>query len=115
MKITFYLKKRLLKYKRKTMKSKTIFFGILFFISPKGKYLGGKRLLVITFKKDDNTWYETIEMGSAINISYEGARFPGMSPDGKYLFFTRYDEKWNEGIYWVDAKIIEELKPQNYK
>jgi len=83
--------------------------------SPKGKYIGGKRRLVITFKKDDNTWYETIEMGSTINISYEGARFPGMSPDGKYLFFTRYDEKWNEDIYWVSAKIIEELKPKDLR
>ena len=51
-------------------------------------------------------------MGSAINVSYKGARFPGMSPDGKYLFFTRYDKNWNEDIYWVDAKIIEELKPE---
>jgi hypothetical protein len=81
--------------------------------SLKGKYLGGERRLVITFRKNENTWYKTIEMGPAINISYEGARFPGMSPDGKYLFFTRYDEKWNEDIYWVDAKIIEQLKPRN--
>jgi hypothetical protein len=35
-----------------------------------------------------------------------------MSCDGKYLFFTRYDKNWNEDIYWVDAKIIEELKPE---
>ncbi len=37
------------------------------------------------------------------------------SPDGKYLFFTRYDENWNEDIYWVDAKIIEDLKPKELK
>jgi len=83
--------------------------------SPKEKYLGGERRLVITFKKDDNIWYKTMEMGPDINMSYEGARFPGMSPDGKYLFFTRYDENWNEDLYWVDAKIIEELKSKELK
>ena len=58
---------------------------------------------------------KTIGMGLAINISYEGARFPGLSPDDKYLFFTRYDENWNEDIYWVDARIIDEIKLKELK
>ena len=79
------------------------------------KYLGGKRQLVIAFRKSNNIWSKTIGMGPAINISYEGARFPGLSPDGKYLFFTRYDENWNEDIYWVDARIIDEIKLKELK
>ena len=43
-----------------------------------------------------------------------------VSPDGKYLFFNRGVEKkgedgstyWESDIYWVDAQIIETLKPQ---
>ncbi len=34
------------------------------------------------------------------------------SPDGKYFFFNRRNAATEESnIYWVDAKIIEELKP----
>ena len=47
-------------------------------------------------------------MGKAINSS--GFDFyPMLSPDGKYLFFTRNINR-NGDIYWVDSKIIEELK-----
>jgi len=34
---------------------------------------------------------------------------PRISPDGKYIFFVGNDSQ----AYWVDAKIIEELKPIN--
>lgn len=34
-----------------------------------------------------------------------------VSPDGKYLFFTR-NGTGNGDIYWVDAKIIEALRPK---
>jgi len=33
-----------------------------------------------------------------------------LSPDGKYLFYQSRGD-----IYWVDAKIIEELKPRDLK
>jgi Tol biopolymer transport system component len=34
---------------------------------------------------------------------------PNLSPDGKYIFFSR-----NDDIYWVSAKIIEDLRPKDY-
>lgn len=34
------------------------------------------------------------------------ARFPHVTPDGKYLFFLRRD-----GIYWVDISIINDKIP----
>jgi len=52
-------------------------------------------------------------MGKTINSSaYEYC--PMLSPDGKYLFFTS-KKTGNGDIYWVDARIIEHLKPKDLK
>ena len=58
-------------------------------------------------------------MGSKINseLVENGAR---LTPDGKYLLFSRSEEKvredgstyWESTKYWVDAKIIETLRPE---
>lgn len=41
-------------------------------------------------------------------------RCPIVSHDGKYLFYLRFiDDRYIP--YWVDAKIIEELKPKELK
>jgi len=71
--------------------------------------------LYIAFQKIDGTWTEAIHMGDAINTA-QGENCPQVSPDGKYFFFNRYDPDADVGnIYWVDAKIIEELKPEGLK
>ena len=51
-------------------------------------------------------------MGEGVNSSSFEAR-PYVTPDAKYLFFTsnRPNYKQSENIYWIDASIIEELKP----
>jgi Tol biopolymer transport system component len=93
--------------------------------------------LFISFRRSDNTWTKATNMGDKINS--KGWEFcPTVSPDGKYIFFTSrrksgkgfseipitYEEKikilnspgnGNTDIYWVDAKIIEELKPKHLK
>lgn len=76
-----------------------------------GNIIDGDRKLMISFKGKDDQWKEAVEMGP----DFFKARFPSISPDGKYLFFTKYSEGNNEDFYWVDAKIIEELKPGNLK
>jgi hypothetical protein len=53
---------------------------------------------------------EAINLGNTINTK-ESERFPGISPDGKFLFYFGY----TRDIYWVDANIIEQLKPKNLK
>jgi hypothetical protein len=63
--------------------------------------------LHIAFKKPDGTWTKPVSMGEKIN-SASTQRFPGLSPDGKYLFFTRGGA--GSGLYWVAASIIDELK-----
>jgi len=73
----------------------------------------GQGDLYITFKKDDGTWTEDINMGELINTQY-GENCPQVSPDDKYFFFNRYNPDAKEGnIYWVDAGIIEELRPMD--
>ncbi len=69
----------------------------------------GKEDLYITFREPGGTWTEVRNMGKSINSS--GYDFcPMLSPDNKYLFFTRNINR-NGDIYWVDAKIIQEFQP----
>lgn len=69
-----------------------------------------RRGLYVSHKNKKGLWQEPIDMGDMINIGE--ARFPGFSPDGKYIFFTSF-RSGKEEIYWVDAKIIEFLKNNN--
>ena len=67
--------------------------------------------LYISFKNEDGSWSDLTNMGEPIN-STETDYCPMLSPDGKYFFFTSR-RSGNGDIYWVDAKIIEELKQIN--
>lgn len=51
---------------------------------------------------------------SGKNKLFGKARFPGLPPDGKYLLFCAYANR-DVKIYWADAKIIEESKPEELK
>ena len=75
------------------------------------KLISGKRKLMISFKGEQGEWRQAVEMGK----QFEDARFPSVSPDGKYVFFTKYTENDNEDFYWVDAKIIEELRLEFFR
>ena len=66
--------------------------------------MGGNDLY-ISFRDSEDSWGEAVNLGEKIN-SPEHEQIPFVSPDGKFLFYSN-----GEDIYWVDAKIIEELKP----
>jgi len=68
----------------------------------------GKGDLYISFKRPEGSWTKLKNMGRLIN-SPESDYCPMLSPDGKYFFFTS-KKTGNGDIYWVDAKIIEDLK-----
>ena len=63
----------------------------------------------ISYRDEAGSWVTPIDLGQKIN-SVRYALCPAVTPDGKYMFLI------GEGdIYWVDAKFIEELKPDNIK
>lgn len=63
--------------------------------------------LYISFKTDENTWSEPVNMGDKINTKAR-ERFPVVSPDGKYFFFMRHTP--GQDFFWVSTEIIDELK-----
>lgn len=69
--------------------------------------------LYVSFKKDDGKWTKAIEMESSINTE-KNDLCASLTPDGKYLFFLSQREGLSR-IYWVSAKIIEELKKKSFK
>jgi hypothetical protein len=90
------------------------------FISPDEAYLIFSRIdfggghyadLFVSFRGDDGAWTEPVSMGDTINEEWHEL-CPVVTPDGKYLFFLR-----NAGgilrPHWVDALIIEDLRPKS--
>jgi hypothetical protein len=75
---------------------------------PDGK---GGMDLYICFRNRDGTWTQAKNMGDRINTKGVEA-LTGISPDGKWLFFVS-DRNGNVDVYWVDAGIIDELKPES--
>lgn len=69
--------------------------------------------IYISFRKSDGSWDRAVSLGEKINLC-KRARFPILSPDGKYLFFCAFRDREVE-VYWVDARIIEQLKPKEIR
>ena len=67
--------------------------------------------LFVSFKQADGSWGEAIKFDERINTP--SADFAAqVTPDGKYLFFNRSVGPDNTDTFWVDAQIIEELRPK---
>ena len=66
--------------------------------------------LYISYSDDaQKKWSIPQNMGAPINSGSQ-ERFPYVSPDGKYLFFTRPTEGNSQDVFWVAADVINELK-----
>jgi hypothetical protein len=83
---------------------------IIFSADRDGGY--GQADLYVSFKKENGEWSTAYHFGPEINTeAFELG--PYISPDGKYLFFTRR-EKWENStysdIYWVSLNIVSQLK-----
>ncbi|WP_348741828.1 hypothetical protein [Tenacibaculum sp. 190524A05c] len=75
----------------------------------------GSSDIYISFKQKDGTWGEAQNLGNNINTEAWEAS-PSITPDGKYLFFSRNvgsENYENVDIFWVDAQIIETFRPKN--
>ncbi|MEE9443504.1 MAG: ankyrin repeat domain-containing protein [candidate division Zixibacteria bacterium] len=75
---------------------------LIFDAMPYGPQEGAR--LFISFREEDTTW-TTPKNLSKVWGSRDPEMAASVSPDGKYIFFSR------EGnIYWVDAKVIDDLR-----
>lgn len=72
----------------------------------------GKSDLFISFRQEDGSWGTAINLGDKINSEFSDA-YGSVSSDGKYFFFHRSYGGDTGDIFWVDAQIIEKLKPKN--
>ncbi|MEO9513273.1 MAG: DUF5050 domain-containing protein [Flavobacteriaceae bacterium] len=92
------------------------------FIAPDESYLiwdseredgFGDSDLYISFKQPDGSWGPAINMGAEVNTDKWEA-YASVTSDGKYILFNRGvdPENRNTDIYWVDAGIIERLRPK---
>ena len=91
-------------------------FGIHGYISPSQSYLvvdarnkNNNNDLYVYFKKQDGTWSKPFDLGNKVNSDFHDSN-PRVTPDGKYLFFSRSNEKGDNSIYWVSTEIISKLK-----
>ena len=81
----------------------------------KGGY--GDNDIYVSFRQKDGSWGKAINLGDKINTPAQESG-PMITPDGKYLFFGRNmgpiegDRYSNVDTYWVDAKVILDLKPE---
>jgi Tol biopolymer transport system component len=91
-------------------------------IAPDDSYLifasnrkNGNKDLYISFHDTINdSWSDPINFGEPINTNATN-RFPAISPDGKYFFFTSYNgNETGMDVFWVSSKIIDRLR-EKYK
>lgn len=114
-------------YEKPKLLSKEINTGIQLnhpFIAPDESYLiwdairddgYGDSDLYISYRQQDGSWGEAINLGDKINTgAWDAAGY--ITPDGKYFFFQRMIASGTDGtlpdvdIYWVDAQFIETLR-----
>ena len=65
--------------------------------------------LYVSFHKTDGTWSKAKNLGTSINTA--GFDYTScVSPDGKYLFYSKNTRDTYDNIYWVDIKIIDKFR-----
>jgi Tol biopolymer transport system component len=70
--------------------------------------LGGSDIYV-AFRRPDGSWEPPRNLGPAVNSSFDET-CPSLSSDGRFLFFSRYNETNGvSDIYWVDSAVIANL------
>ena len=70
----------------------------------------GKGDIYVAFATVDGGWTKPVNLGDGVNSEYSES-CPSLSDDGKYLFFSRYNEPHEVAqIYWVDSGVIENAR-----
>ena len=93
------------------------------FVSPDESYLivssrrpggFGNGDLYVSFRQKDGSWEKPVNLGETINTD-QHEFCPMMTPDGKYLFFSRrWGATWKEttagDVFWVDARLLDRFR-----
>lgn len=88
--------------------------GMHAFVAPDESYVlvdgrpgeNDKADIFVAFRKQDGSWTRPANLGREVNTDYSET-CPSLSHDGKYLFFSRYNEEGElSNIYWVSSKVI---------
>lgn len=61
--------------------------------------------LYITYRGADGAWTDPVALPEPVNTGRQ-ERFPAVSPDEKYLFFTRPTPSGSQDVFWVKADVI---------
>ncbi len=82
----------------------------ILFNSPRtGSYT--KNDIWISFRNKDGSWSEPKNLGKKINSGADAILCPTVSPNGKFMFFTKLNFNPTTGyIYWVSTSIIDSLR-----
>jgi hypothetical protein len=88
------------------------------YISPDGNYIlfthiGNKDdyyKIMVSFLDKNGNWAEAKEVNERIELGKVNMINPYMTPDGKYFFFSQLINGRFPRPYWIDAKIIDELR-----
>ncbi len=82
----------------------------MIFNSPReGSYT--KLDLWISFHNANDSWTKPQNLGKNFNSGADAILCPTVTPDGKYMFFTKLNFSTNTGtVYWVSTDFIEHLK-----
>lgn len=85
------------------------------FPSPDGRFMlmdsasldsDEQRDIFVSFRNDDGSWGSPRSLGPSVNTEYSET-CPSLSPDGTFLFFSRYNEPGGiSDIYWISAEVI---------
>ena len=93
------------------------------FVAPDESYMvfssrrppgSGNGDLWVSFRQPGGAWGEPANLGTSINTD-QHEFCPMVTPDGKYLFFSRrWGATWEEttagDVYWVDVKVLDRFR-----
>jgi Tol biopolymer transport system component len=89
------------------------------FIAPDQSYLlfcsdrpggHGKDDMYVVFARGGGGWTAPVNLGEAVNSPHQ-EYIPSVSRDGRFFFFTS-NRTGQRDIYWMEASVIERLRPE---
>jgi Tol biopolymer transport system component len=80
---------------------------LVFYSNRPGHFGSGGGDLYISFKDEDGTWKQAVNLGEEFNKGHLSTSFPHLSPDGKYFFFLKLvSVPWKVEVYWVSSDAL---------